>query len=153
MNPPNIGGVDNFQMMEDAKVRTLIKDGLVISTADKFYLAEFPQSEVAIVAIYYRGTVLTAGAALLEIGTDDGGDANPADPDDVANLVVPTVTIEGALLTFDLKDTLVRARPAASRGRPIIKKGHALYLEVDGVPTAGTCSIIIQWYPLDGSVR
>lgn len=142
------GGVTNYQMTENAKVRQMVRHLVDLTTANLVYMGEFPETDIAIKAVRCRiENATTAGALQLDLGH---GLPAAIDIDSIVDVgVIATGAIEGAETEFTLASTLKNTNVKEAHGFPIVPKGDPIYATIDGVPTTGAGTITIEYFPLD----
>lgn len=142
------GGVTNYQMTENAKMRTMIRRGMLITSAEVFYIGEFAEADIAIKRIRTRVEAATTGASAIIVG--DGVLSGSPDPNSLVEAgVIATGSVEGEEDIFTLASTLKNTNIKEAHGFPVVLKGSPIYMTCDATPSAGTIAIIIDFYPLD----
>jgi hypothetical protein len=146
------GGVTNYQMTENAKVRQMVRHGMSITSAQIFLIGEFPEADIAIKSIRSRvedADSVAASAIDVGHGVMNSSGVVP-DPDSlVAGGVIADDTQEGEVDVFALAATLVNPNVTEAHGFPIVPKGAPIYMTCDATPTTGTIALTIDFFPLD----
>jgi hypothetical protein len=147
------GGVTNFQMTQNAKVRTMVRHGMDITSAQIFYIGEHAECDIAIKSVRSRvEDADSVAASAIDVG--DGVLSTGAVPDDnslVDTGVIADDTKEGEEDDFTLVDTLKNLNIKEARGYPVVSKGSPIYMTCDATPTTGTITLTIDYFPLDDS--
>jgi hypothetical protein len=145
------GGATNYQMTQNAKVRTMVRHLVDLTTANKILIGSFAECDIAIKSVRVRVEVIMDddNSVIVGHGVMDGSGDVPDDNSIVEAQNIPDTTAVGALVTLTLASTLKNANIKEARGLPIVPKGLPIYIEVDAVPTTGAGTVIIDYFPLD----
>ncbi len=142
--------VTNKQMMMNAKVRTMQRHGVDLTTANIVLIGAVADSDIAIQSIRCRIETIMDDDNSVVVGHGVLAAGAVPDPNSLveAENILDT-TAEGAMKTFTLAATLKNANVKEAKGFPIVPQGLPIYATVDGVPTTGVGTFIIDYIPLD----
>ena len=146
-----VGGTTNKHMTQNAKVQTMVRHGMSITSAQIFYIGEHAECDIAIKSVRSRvEDADSVAASAIDVG--HGVLSSGAVPDDnslVDTGVIADDTKEGEEDDFTLVDTLKNANIKDAKGYPVVPKGLPIYMTCDATPTTGTITLLIDFFPLD----